>query len=106
MVDVNIHWRVEVRDHRPPVLSRSLVTRVDGAHLPVGPVDPVVEERDGERMLERFADDRPASGPVEVAAVDVAQLSVGPVDLLRLVVEGQSVGPEDLGRDEDLAEVR
>ena len=44
MVHVNIHWREDVLVYDPAVCPRQLVARVDGAGLPVRPVEDVVEQ--------------------------------------------------------------
>ena len=87
----------------PAVTSSVLVARVDGLGLPVGPVQEVVEERQREGVGQRADDDLASVGPVELAAVDEAELGVGPVDARLVVVEGEAVGPVDVVPDDDRA---
>lgn len=50
--DLDVHGRVEGRQDLPPLLSRPFVAGVDGARLPVRPVQSVPRQRQGKGMSE------------------------------------------------------
>ena len=71
--------------------------------VPVGPVEPVGEHRQRERVrqLQRPGQHLDARPAVHVAAVDVAVLAVGPVESTGDVVDRQTVRPEHARRHDD-----
>lgn len=50
--DLDVHGGVEGRQDLPPLLSRPFVTGVDGARLPVRPVQSVPRQRQSKGMSE------------------------------------------------------
>lgn len=97
-------YRVRVRDGRG-VPAVELVGALDRVVLPVGPVDPVFEHADRERVAHvRLAreHDAPARAVV-VAARDQVHLAVDPEQAPVDPVERDAVRPFDVRVDEHLA---
>lgn len=99
---LNIHGRVESAKDLLPLVSSPLVTGVDGAGLPVRPVQGVSRERQGKGVCQTALHDLLPEGAVQVGTVDEAELGVGPVQLLLLQVNGQPVGPVNVRVHDDL----
>lgn len=48
--DLDVHGRVDAAEDLPGLVSAVLVAGVDGAGLPVGPVQSLLGQREGERV--------------------------------------------------------
>lgn len=69
------------------------VDRVDTPGFPVGPIEPILVERDGERILQALADYRASIAALVIHHGDEAQFTVHPVDEFAFVVHRQAVRP-------------
>ena len=99
------HRSVDVAPQPDHVLAGEFVGSEDGAQHPVGPVDVVAVDGDGEGVLGGHFGEDDAIGTVVLAALDLVQAGVAPVDLLGFVVEGEGVGHADVGLDDGFAAV-
>lgn len=88
MIHVDIHGRVQRHSHIGDTVSSQLVGLVDGFGFPVGPVDKVLEDGDGEWMLDVVA--RPEHGvqaaSVQVGAGNGVKFSIYPVKTVSSIV--------------------
>ena len=82
-------------DHED-VLSIGLVGSKDRDVLPLGPVDELVLDGDGEGMVHavQCGLKQPTIGAVQVRVFYLVQVCVGPVEPVFGVVDGDAVGPD------------
>ena len=106
MIDVHNHrilQRVPIGDGRS-VLAVEFIGSHDGLVIPVGPVDPVFEDADRERMSHRIAGRQhgPPTGSVHIAAGYRVEFGVDPKQSLVHIVERDAVGPFNVRIDQNL----
>ncbi len=81
VVHVNAHRGVQLHGDAVEPVAREFIRLVDGLGFPVRPVDEVLEDGDGERVLDELARRQHdvATAAVQVRARDNVQLGVHPV---------------------------
>ncbi len=68
---------------------------MDGVGRPLGPVDEVAVDGDGEGMDR--GGEKLAEVAVEVGGLDLVEVGVGPEEAAGAEVDGEAVGPLDVG---------
>lgn len=101
--DVQVHGPVQRADEESLVGARGLVGSVDGLGLPVGPVDIVLKQGQGEDVWDILAQHDVTVGAIQAGKLNVVLTGVSPVDALGDIVQCQAVGPRDLGVHDDTA---
>ena len=98
MVDVDIIWTVGGVAEDLIVSTSELVGSEDGLEVPVGPVDVVINEGDGEHMGHQLVAGQNVFlvASIKVGVGNVVQMSVRPPDLVGKVVHCDGVGPGQL----------
>jgi hypothetical protein len=95
VVAVDVHGEMQLRMDRLQSGSCRFVRCRNRLGVPVGPVDGVFEDGQGERVRQPFADHFPPIAPIEERGFDHVVLGIRPVDPAGGVVQGETVGPED-----------
>lgn len=97
VVRVNVVRSVgRVPQHRE-IRAGELLGFVDRLEIPVGPVDVIVEDGEGEDVGHRSAGEHDATVVTfEIGEGYVVEMGVGPEDLVRDVVDGEGVRPGDV----------